>query len=93
MFGGIVRKFAKAAYISIIKDGDVCDVCVKILKNKTEISRDYRRFSMATRESSKLMYEFIGNLTAKYGIFYTSTIINSINQGGVPGCDKQNFQK
>jgi hypothetical protein len=93
MFGGIVRKFAKAAYISIIKDGEVCDVCVKILKNKTEISRDYRRFSMSTRESSKLMYEFIGNLTTKYGIFYTSTIINSINQGGVPGCDKQNFQK
>lgn len=93
MFGSIVRKFAKSAYISVIKDGDTCDVCVRILKGKREIQKDSKRFNIDTRESSKLLYEFIGHILLKYNIFYNATIINSINQGGVPGCDKKNFQK
>ncbi|MDD3467440.1 MAG: hypothetical protein PHE67_09850 [Campylobacterales bacterium] len=93
MFGSIVRKFAKSAYISVIKDGDTCDVCVRILKGKREIQKDSKRFNIDTRESSKLLYEFIGHILSKYNIFYNATIINSINQGGVPGCDKRNFQK
>ncbi|MCI4398941.1 MAG: hypothetical protein JHC37_00125 [Campylobacteraceae bacterium] len=93
MIGSIIRRFVKTAYIAIIKDGDTCDVCVKILKNKTEISRESKRFSIQTRESAKLLDEFVKNLLAKYSIFYTATIINSINQGGVPGCDKKSFEK
>ena len=49
MFGGIVRKFAKAAYISVIKDGDVCDVCVKILKNKTPKLVMYKGIASVTQ--------------------------------------------
>jgi hypothetical protein len=93
MFGSVVRKFAKSAYIAAIKDGDTCDVCVRILKNKKELHKDSKRFNTDTRESTRLLYEFIGGVLSKYNIFYTATIINSINQGGVPGCDKKSFQK
>ncbi len=79
--------------MSIIKDGDTCDVCVKVLKNKVEISSESKRFSIETRESAKLLYEFVSHQYEKYKIVYTSSIINSINQGGVPGCDKKSFQK
>lgn len=93
MFGGLIKKFVNTAYISIIKDGDSCDVCVKVYKNKNEISSESKRFSLDTRESSKLLYEFIAHKYNKYKIVYSSSLINSINQGGVPGCDKKNFQK
>jgi hypothetical protein len=93
VFGSIVRKFAKSAYISVIKDGDTCDVCVRVLKGKREIQKDSKRFYMDTKETSKLLYEFLGNVLSRYNLFYNATIINSINQGGVPGCNKKNFQK
>lgn len=93
MFSFIVRKFAKSAYISVIKDGDTCDVCVRILKGKKEQHKDNKRFNIGTKESSKLLYDFINNVLSKYNIFYNATIINSINQGGIQGCDKKNFQK
>ncbi len=93
MFGGLIKKFVNTAYIAIIKDGDTCDVCVKVYKNKAEIASESKRFSIDTRESSKLLYEFIEHKYNKYKIVYSSSIINSINQGGVPGCDKKNFQK
>jgi hypothetical protein len=93
MFGRLIKKFVQTAYISIIKDGDSCDVCVKVFKNKTELFSESKRFSMETKESSKLLYEFISHQYEKYKIIYTASIINSINQGGVPGCNKQNFQK
>jgi len=93
VFGGLIKKLVRTAYISIIKDGDSCDVCVKVLKNKKELSSENKRFSMDTKESAKLLYEFIANQYEKYKIVYTASIINSINQGGVPGCDKKNFQK
>ncbi len=93
MFGGLIKKFVQTAYISIIKDDDSCDVCVKVFKNKTELFSEGKRFSMETKESSKLLYEFISHQYEKYKIIYTASIINSINQGGVPGCNKQNFKK
>lgn len=93
MFDGLIKKFVNTAYISIIKDGDSCDVCVKVYKNKTEILSESKRFSIDTRESSKLLYEFIAHKYGKYKIVYSSSLINSINQGGVPECDKKNFQK
>lgn len=93
MFGSLIKKLVKTAYISIIKDGDSCDVCVKVLKKKKELSSESKRFSIDTRESTKLLYEFISHQYEKYKIVYTASIINSINQGGVPGCDKRNFQK
>jgi len=93
VFGKLIIKFIETAFISIIKDGDSCDVCVKVVKNKKEIGSESKRFSMETKESSKLLYEFISHQYEKYKIVYTASVINSINQGGVPGCNKQSFQK
>lgn len=93
MFKKLIIKFVKTAFISIIKDGDSCDVCIKVVKNKKEIYSESKRFSIETQESAKLLYGFISHQYEKYKIVYTASIINSINQGGIPECDKQNFKK
>lgn len=93
MFGNLLKKFVKTAFVSIIKDGNICDVCLKVYKGKTELSSDTKRFSTNTPESSKLLYDFVLRQYDKYSIVYSASIINTINQGGLPGCDKRNFHR
>lgn len=91
MFSKLISKFIKIAYASIIKDGTHCDVSLKVFKNGVLVESDIKHFSLETRESAKLLYEFFLHLADKYQIIYTATVINSINQGGVPVCNKSDF--
>lgn len=93
MFGSFFKKFIKTAYVAMIKDGLTCDVCTLVYKGSSEVSSDTKRFSLNTPESSKLLYDYLARQHEKYSIVYTATIINSINQGGLPGCDKRNFHR
>lgn len=93
MIGKLFKRFVSVAYLGVVKDGDVCDVCLRILKNKKEIHSDNKRFNLDSRESARLLDEYIEQIQKKYNIIYTSTVLNSINQGGVPGCDRSSFSK
>jgi hypothetical protein len=93
LIGKLFKRFVSVAYVGVVKDGDVCDVCLRVLKNKKETHTDNKRFNLDSRESARLLDEYIEQVQKKYNIIYTSTVLNSINQGGVPGCDRSSFSR
>lgn len=82
-----IEKFIKKAYISFYKDENYKFLC-EIKKNKKLIESEKKEF-----DSKEKLNEKINELIEDYPQIFISTIINSINQGVIPSCNKSEFKK
>ena len=82
-----IERFIKKVYISFYKDENYKFLC-EIKKNKKLIESIKEEF-----DSKEKLNEKINELMDDYPQTFISTIINSINQGVIPSCNKSEFKK
>ena len=78
-----VEKFIKKAYVSFYKNGNYRFLC-EIKRNKKTVEVIKKEF-----EEKKELENEISNIKEDYTQYYISTILDDINQGVVPTCNKK----
>lgn len=82
-----VLRFVSVAYLGVVKDGDVCDVCLRILKNKKETHADNKRFNLDSKKSARLLDEYIEqSKKIQYYLYLNRTKLNQPRR--CSGCDR-----
>ncbi len=82
-----LEKFIKTVYISFYKDEEYKLLC-EIKKNNKTLESLKKEF-----DSKEKLIEFINIYLEDYARVYISTFVNSINQGIVPSCNKNEYKK
>jgi len=82
-----IEKFIKKVYISFYKDENY-KFLLEIKKNNKLLSTEKEEF-----EEKKELIEKIESIFENYTQVYISTIIDSINQGVIPSCQKNEYKK
>ncbi len=82
-----VEKFIKTLYISFYKDEEYKLLC-EIKKNNKTIESLKEEF-----DSKEKFIESINTYLEDYARVYISTFVNSINQGIIPSCNKNEYKK
>jgi len=82
-----VEKFIKKAYISFYKN-DKYHLYCEIKRNGKTLESFKKEF-----EEKKDLENEIANIKEDYTQYYISTIIDTINQGVIPSCDKKTIKK
>jgi len=83
----MLERFIKKAYISFYED-DKFFLQIDIVKNKKVISSEKKEF-----EKKEDMLKEILNIKEDYSQYYISTFIQTINQGVIPSCAKNEYKK
>ena len=83
-----LEKFIKKAFISFYKDDEKYKLFIEIIKNNKIIETKTKELN-----EIKELKEEIRELKEDYPQHYISTFLNTINQGVIPGCSKQEFLK
>ena len=82
-----VEKFIKTVYIGFYKDEEYKLLC-EIKKNNKTIESLKEEF-----DSKEKLIESINRYLEDYARVYISTFVNSINQGIIPSCNKNEYKK
>ena len=82
----LIEKFIKKIFISFYCD-EKFYLYAEIIRNNNKIKSFKKEF-----EEKKELENEIKNLSEDYTQYYISTIIDSINQGVVPTCDKHTYK-
>ncbi|NIA11776.1 MAG: hypothetical protein GWP10_19145, partial [Nitrospiraceae bacterium] len=82
----LIEKFIKKIFISFYCD-EKFYLYAEIIRNNNKIESFKKEF-----EEKKELENEIKNLSEDYTQYYISTIIDSINQGVVPTCDKHTYK-
>ena len=82
-----IEKFIKKVYISFYKDENY-KFFYEIKKNKKTLKSEKKEFS-----SKEELVKEIEEILEDYTQVFISTIVNSINQGVIPSCNKSEFKK
>jgi len=82
-----IEKFIKKVYISFYKD-KTYKFLLEIKKNKKLLETSKEEF-----ETKEGLYNKIKELFEEYTQIYISTLIDTINQGVIPSCQKSEYKK
>jgi len=83
-----LEKFIKKAFISFYQEDEKYKLLIEIVKNDKLINSENKELN-----NKKELKELIKELKEDYPQHYISTILNTINQGIVPSCNKQEYLK
>ena len=83
-----LEKFVKKAFLSFYEDNEKYKLFIQIIKNDKILKSEKKEF-----ENKKELKETINEFKEDYPQNYISTIIDTINQGVVPSCNKKDFLK
>ena len=81
-------KFIKKAFISFYEDEKKYKILIEIIKNSKLIESEKKILN-----SKKELNKIIKDLKEDYPQHYISTLLETINQGVVPSCNKKSFLK
>ena len=79
-------KFIKKAFISFYKENEKYKLLIEIIQNNSVIKSQTKEFN-----KKKELKETINEIKEDYPQHFISTLLQTINQGVVPSCSKQEF--
>ena len=83
-----LERFIKKAFISFYKNDEKYKLLIEIIKNDKLIESQIKELN-----DKKELKELIKEIKEDYPQHYISTFLQTINQGAVPSCNKQEYLK
>ncbi len=83
-----LEKFIKKAFVSFYENNEKYTLLIEIIKNNKLIESEKKELN-----SKKELNKLIRDLKEDYPQNYISTILQTINQGVIPSCNKKSFLK
>ena len=83
-----LEKFIKKAFVSFYENNEKYTLLIEIIKNNKLIESEKKELN-----SKKELNKLIRDLKEDYPQNYISTVLQNINQGVIPSCNKKSFLK
>lgn len=86
-------RFFKTAFLGVVFDRDGYEVSLNVLKGGEHLFGETKHFGILDEDPPKLLLDYIKEIYNSYQIVYVATLLDSINQGAVPSCSKDDYKR